>query len=187
MMAQVKMFRVGAFGALMAFTHVAWSQIPISTEGTITGCGDALVDSGSSTGPYGANEDYTITLCPEAPDTTIWIEWSVFDLDANAEVAVHDGNSTAFPIIAQGTLDQLANAIQIASEANPSGCLTVHFTSGAGSSGNFAAGINCGQPCALPMPVINTDEPTPFRVCPGAEVLYDGTDSYAPGGGQIVH
>ena len=37
------------------------------------------------------------------------------------------------------------------------------------------------------MPVINTDEPTPFRVCPGAEVLYDGTDSYAPGGGQIVH
>lgn len=172
---------------LMAWAVGAHAQIPISDEGTVTGCGDALVDSGSSTGPYGANEDFTITLCPEAPDTTIWIEWSVFDLDVNAEIAVHNGNSTAFPILAQGTLDQLQNTIQVATEANPTGCLTIHFTSGAGSSGNFAAGINCGQPCALPMPVINTDDPAPFRVCPGTEVLYDGTDSYATGGGTIAH
>ena len=133
------------------------AQISISSTDLIEGCGDALVDSGSSTAPYSANENEMVTLCPTAPDTTIWIEWSVFDLDAESQITVHDGDDTFAPILAQGSGDQLQGLVQIASETNPTGCLTIVFTSGPESTGNFAAGINCGQPCAVPVPVHLSD------------------------------
>ena len=171
---------------MAAFTVVTQAQISISSTDLIEGCDDALVDSGSSTGPYGANENEFVTICPTAPDTTIWIEWSVFDLDAASTITIHDGDNTFAPILAQGSGDQLQGMVQIASEANPTGCLTVVFTSGESSSGNFAAGINCGQPCAVPVPVVNSEIPAPYRVCPGEEVPFDGADSYATGDAEIT-
>lgn len=172
-------FLMGALTGLKA-------QIAISSTDLIEGCGDALVDSGSSTGPYEANENEMVTLCPTAPDTTIWIEWSVFDLDAASQITVHDGDNTLAPILAQGSGDQLQGLVQIASEANPTGCLTIVFTSGPVSTGNFAAGINCGQPCAVPVPVVNVEDPAPYRVCPGVEVPFDGADSYPTGDADIT-
>ena len=171
---------------MAAFAVVTQAQITISSTDLIEGCDDALVDSGSSTGPYGANENEFVTICPTAPDTTIWIEWSVFDLDAASTITIHDGDNTFAPILAQGSGDQLQGLVQIASETNPTGCLTVVFTSGASSSGDFAAGINCGQPCAVPVPVVNSDIPAPYRVCPGEEVPFDGADSYATGDAEIT-
>ena len=171
---------------MAAFTVVTQAQISISSTDLIEGCDDALVDSGSSTSPYGANENEFVTICPTAPDTTIWIEWSVFDLDAASTITIHDGDNTFAPILAQGSGDQLQGMVQIASEANPTGCLTVVFTSGESSSGNFAAGINCGQPCAVPVPVVNSEIPAPYRVCPGEEVPFDGADSYATGDAEIT-
>ena len=171
---------------MAAFAVVTQAQISISSTDLIEGCDDALVDSGSSTGPYGANENEFVTICPTAPDTTIWIEWSVFDLDAASTITIHDGDNTFAPILAQGSGDQLQGLVQIASETNPTGCLTVVFTSGASSSGDFAAGINCGQPCAVPVPVVNSDIPAPYRVCPGEEVPFDGADSYATGDAEIT-
>ena len=179
--------RMGMFlWGMAAFTVVTQAQISISSTDLIEGCDDALVDSGSSTGPYGANENEFVTICPTAPDTTIWIEWSVFDLDAASTITIHDGDNTFAPILAQGSGDQLQGMVQIASEANPTGCLTVVFTSGESSSGNFAAGINCGQPCAVPVPVVNSEIPAPYRVCPGEEVPFDGADSYATGDAEIT-
>ena len=69
------------------------AQLLISTEGTVTGCDNALTDAGGPGGSYGANENYTITLCPEAPDTTIWLEWTIFDLDGNSTITIYDGDS----------------------------------------------------------------------------------------------
>jgi len=179
--------RMGMFlWGMAALTPVTQAQISISSTDLIEGCDDALVDSGSSTGPYGANENEFVTICPTAPDTTIWIEWSVFDLDAASTITIHDGDNTFAPILAQGSGDQLQGMVQIASEANPTGCLTVVFTSGESSSGNFAAGINCGQPCAVPVPVVNSEIPAPYRVCPGEEVPFDGADSYATGDAEIT-
>ena len=179
--------RMGMFlWGMAALTVVTQAQISISSTDLIEGCDDALVDSGSSTGPYGANENEFVTICPTAPDTTIWIEWSVFDLDAASTITIHDGDNTFAPILAQGSGDQLQGMVQIASEANPTGCLTVVFNSGESSSGNFAAGINCGQPCAVPVPVVNSEIPAPYRVCPGEEVPFDGADSYATGDAEIT-
>ena len=179
--------RLGLATLFMAFVSTtSWSQISIASTDFVEGCDNALVDSGSSTAPYGSNENEMVTLCPLAPDTTIWIEWSVFDLDPLSQISVYDGDNTFAPLLAQGTGDQLQGLIQIASETNPTGCLTIVFTSGAGSTGNFAAGINCGQPCAVPVPVVNVDNPAPYRVCPGVEVPFDGADSYPTGSAEIT-
>ena len=162
------------------------AQLLISTEGTVTGCDNALTDAGGPGGSYGANENYTITLCPEAPDTTIWLEWTIFDLDGNSTITIYDGDSDEADELAQGSNNQLDGLVVVASEDNPTGCLTINFQSGANSSGDFVAGINCGQPCAVPVPVVNEDESNPFRTCPGQEVVYDGTGSYSTGDADIV-
>ena len=94
---------------MAAFTVVTQAQISISSTDLIEGCDDALVDSGSSTGPYGANENEFVTICPTAPDTTIWIEWNVFDLDAASTITIHDGDNTFAPILAQGSGDHAAD------------------------------------------------------------------------------
>ena len=173
-----------AIGALIAFE--GYSQITISSTDLIEGCSDVLIDTGGSEGEYGANESEMVTICPTEPDTTIWLEWSVFELDGASTITIYDGDSQFAPILAQGSGDQLQGMIQIASELNPTGCLTVAFSSGASSSGNFAAGINCGQPCAVPVPVVNPDIPDPFRVCPAEEVVFDGTESFATGDAEIT-
>ena len=173
-----------AIGALIA--SEGYSQITISSTDLIEGCSNVLIDTGGSEGEYSANESEMVTICPTEPDTTIWLEWSVFELDGASTITIYDGDSQFAPILAQGSGDQLQGMIQIASELNPTGCLTVAFSSGASSSGNFAAGINCGQPCAVPVPVVNPDIPAPFRVCPAEEVVFDGTESFATGDAEIT-
>ena len=161
------------------------AQVSIGNEGTIEECSNVLVDTGGDSGPYSANEDFTITICPEAPDTTIWIEWVIFDLDLGSSITVYDGPSDGWPPLGQWTMAQLANSIQQPSIANASGCLTVSFTSGPNSTGDFAASIHCGQPCAVPVPVLNPGGANPLKVCPGEEVEFDGSNSYSIGGSDI--
>ena len=175
--------------AACALVMGAWTglnaQISISSTDLIEGCGDALVDSAAARQPYGANEDEMVTLCPTAPDTTIWIEWSVFDLDAQSQITVHDGDDTFAPILAQGSGDQLQGLVQIASEMNPTGCLTIVFTSGLKARGTSPQAsivvslalcpCRCqrGRPCAIP------------RVSRGGGA-FDGADSYATGDADIT-
>ena len=162
------------------------AQVSISDGGTIENCETALVDTGGDNGPYGANENHTITLCPVEPDSTVWIEWVIFDLDLTSSLVIYDGSDDTAPILAQGTLGQLGGSVQVASPTNASGCLTVQFTSGAGATGDFAANVNCGQPCAVPFPVINPLTPSPHRVCPGEVIQFDGTNSTTNGEAELV-
>ena len=57
--------------AACALVMGAWTglnaQISISSTDLIEGCGDALVDSGSSTAPYGANEERDGDAVPHGP------------------------------------------------------------------------------------------------------------------------
>lgn len=176
---------------LLLFLIGCWApslraQTSINEMDVLEGCEGVLTDTGGSAGPYSGNESEMITLCPSAGDTTVWIEWQVFELDPLSQITVHDGDSELAPILVQGTNTQLAGSIFIASEANPSGCLTIAFESGDGSEGNFAASIHCGQPCAVPVPVLNANRPPPLRVCPGEEVIFDGSDSYTTSAADIV-
>ncbi len=161
----------------------------IGQENAITGpdlnvCSGFLVDSGLSAGDYAGNEDQTITICAVAPETIINLYWNIFDLGTGDVIEIHDGNSTAAPLIGTFALNDLQTT-DITS-TNVSGCLTVHFTSDAADVGNFGAEISCGMPCERPLSVITSaEDPMPLLICPGESVTFNAANSIFYNGTQV--
>ena len=155
------------------------SQTGIDETDLISACAGVVTDTGGSGSGYGPGETETITICPPPGEETIWIEWQIFELDATSQISVYDGNTALGLPLGQGSNDELAGSVFVASPSNVSGCLTITFTSGEGADveGDFAFSINCGQPCAVPVPVVNPLEPSPYRTCPGEETVFDGSFS----------
>ena len=112
-----------------------WSmpQVSIADEDLIEGCEGVVTDSGGSGDGYGPDESHSITICPPDDEETAWIEWQVFDLDPTSTISVYDGETTFSALLAQGTNDQLAGNTYVAGIGNPTGCLTITFTSGSGA------------------------------------------------------
>ena len=178
-----KLIGLIAFGVI---TSIASSQeVSIASTNNYTACVGALVDSGMSASDYGANENHTITWCPEAPETILNLYWVVFNLDANSTISIYDGNSNAEPLIGTYTGTEL-QSLDITS-TNITGCLTVEFVSGAGSVGNFGAVASCGEPCEKPIAIINwIDDVQPVKACIGEELTFNSTYSTAAEGQEIV-
>ena len=155
------------------------SQTSIDATDLISACAGVVTDTGGSGSGYGPGETETITICPPPGEETVWIEWQIFELDATSQISVYDGNTALGLPLGQGSNDELAGSVFVASPSNVSGCLTITFTSGEGADveGDFAFSINCGQPCAVPIPVVNPLEPSPYRTCPGEETVFDGSFS----------
>ena len=53
-------------------------EILISDGGTVNTCSGTFYDSGGPTGVYSANEDYTITICPENDAQVIELDFDSF-------------------------------------------------------------------------------------------------------------
>ena len=174
--------------SLCVMSWVLWSMISIADEDLIEGCDGVVTDSGGSGAGYGPDESHSITICPPEGEETVWIEWQVFDLDPTSTISVYDGENTLSALLAQGSNDQLAGNTYVAGIGNLSGCLTITFTSGSGADveGDFALSINCGQPCAVPVPVLNLDESSPLRACPDEPILFDGSASFSSGSATIT-
>ena len=121
---------------------------------TINTCQGNFYDSGGSTGVYSANEDYTITICPENTATQqIILDFDQFTTQpvvaGNGDgMIIYDGNSTSatqFGIFS-GTSGSSSPGIIQAS--GPSGCLTISFFSnGAAQGPGWEATIDCYEPC----------------------------------------
>lgn len=172
----------------MSFAVVIQAQVSIADVELIEGCEGVVTDSGGSAAGYGPDETQSVTICPPEGEETVWIEWQIFALDPTSTVSVYDGETTFSALLAQGTNGQLAGNTYVAGIGNPTGCLTITFTSGSGADveGDFAFSINCGQPCAVPVPVLNPTSPSPLRACPGEEIVFDGTTSFSSGSATIT-
>ena len=158
---------------------VANGQVLIS-DGEASACGGVLYDtSGEGGAGYSPGENFTLTLCPD-DGTNVFLEWINFELDVSSSMFVYDGDSDAAPLLAFSGAGSFQDQIHIASSSNPTGCLTLTFSSGAAGQGIFGAIIGCGQPCLPPVPVINQSQPSPLYVCPEEEVSFTGTGSIAP-------
>ncbi len=168
--------------------QVSAQEIPISdaTQSPYTGCGGALLDTGLNPGPYGNNESFTFTVCPEAPETVTSLYSPFFDLGAGDEITIYDGDDTSAPVMGTYTGDDLQNQSVFASETNTSGCLTISFTSDANDVGNFAFVIDCGPPCERPFSVITTDQEAPHRICPGDEVEFSAAETILADGVTVA-
>jgi subtilisin-like proprotein convertase family protein len=172
--------------ACTAFVSVTAQEISIAANDSYTSCLGAVVDSGLSAADYGANENETITWCPEAPETVLNFYWVVFDLDAASTITLYDGDDNTAPVIGTYSGDDLQGQDVFSGEDNVTGCITVEFTSGPGSSGNFGAYASCGFPCDRPFAIVNPAELQPHYACLNEPVYLEATSSTVADGQELV-
>lgn len=168
-------------GLLMTSLSIQAQQIAIY-NGTETICGGFIVDTGFSAGDYQNNENITMTICPEDPDTVLNLYFSFFALGAGDTMTIYDGPDTDSPLIGEFAGSDLQN-VDITSdpENNESGCLTIHFVSDGADVGSFGAEVSCGLPCIRPLAVVELEEEIPLLVCVDEVITLDGSPSeFAP-------
>ncbi len=167
------------------FSTVHSQEIGISNT-TIETCQGFLVDTGLSSEDYGANEDITMTICPEAPETIITLYFALAALGEGDIMQIFDGPDDSAQLL--GTYEEydLQGQELYASADNPGGCLTLHFTSDASGAGNFVAEMSCGYPCDRPFAIVETEETVPHLACVGEEITFDGLGSTSADGFDIV-
>ncbi len=185
-----------AVAALLAALPVVQVQVHGQTfpmmNGTGSSCTGAFMDSGGegATG-YANNENYTYTLCPDAPGGAVALDFIIFNLSAAGAapidaLTIHDGNNTSAPVLGTWTGTQLQGQSVSATASNPTGCLTVVFRSNNNGTGQFTALISCFQPCVRPTAVATNGSLLPVRICPGGAVSVDGSGSFAAAGATIA-
>lgn len=173
------------FAALTTISVKA-QEISIAAFDTYTSCVGAVVDSGLSAADYGANENQSITWCPEAPETVLNLYWVVFDLDAASTITIYDGDDNTAPVIGTYTGGELQGQDVFSGETNETGCLTIEFTSGASSSGNFGAFASCGYPCERPFAIVNPTQAQPLLACLNEPVHLESMSSTVAEGQELV-
>jgi len=114
---------------------------------TVTTCSGTFTDMGGVNNNYSGTQDDSITFCPSTAGASIELDFSQFDISNGDALALYDGPNTSFNQLAtfNSTLSPVGMLIS-ASILNPTGCLTLHWTS-AGSAPGWQAGISCGLPC----------------------------------------
>lgn len=162
-------------------TFSIYSQEVSIGSGDITSCTGFLVDTGLSAGDYSPNEDITITVCPEASETILNLDFFVFALGDGDEMSIYDGNSTSSPLI--GTFS--GTELQGADITSTNGCLTIHWTSDASDQGNFTISLTCGQPCIAPIASIESDQGQVLG-CPGEDLSFDASNSEFFNGAEMA-
>lgn len=162
------------------------------TEGSIIACTGGFVGSGGVVGGYEDNEDYTATICPDQPGQGIFLTFVSFDLSQDGaapydQMFIYNGSDTNAPLIGTYTDGELQGQIVATTPDNPTGCLTVRFTSNAIGTGTFSAAISCGTPCWPPVPdAVIVGETLPAKVCIGEPVQFDASASQPHPGRTIV-
>jgi gliding motility-associated-like protein len=167
----------------------------------INDCNGFFLDSGGGNGAYGPNENFTTTICPDlSTGTHIRLNFSGVDVAGGDFLCFFDGpDATAPPLGCSNEYLPGAPFIIQATAANPSGCLTVTFTSDASGQGaGWAAAIECIPACQIITAVLNsvlvnsvliTDltDTTYIDICPGDQVTFSGNGLYPQNGVLYNH
>lgn len=168
-----------------------FGQTVLIQNGTASSCGGFFTDSGGNAAGYNPNENFTFTLCPDGTTGThVQLIFSGVELGAGDVLTFYDGDmvdpTTQFMIdIVPG-----APFIVQATAVNPTGCLTITFTSdGAGESSGWSADINCIPACQLIQSILVSSDPVVEPVdtgyvdaCPGQRVFFTGEGMYPQNG-----
>ncbi|WP_460218784.1 DUF7619 domain-containing protein [Psychroserpens sp. MEBiC05023] len=141
----------------LIFSTFIYAQTTLTMQdGFFEVCGGTFSDSGGST-PYGSNENFTLTICPETNGDFVKLTFNSFLTEYENDVlTVYNGDSTDAPIegVYSGT-----TATIIINAYNPSGCLTLNFVSDEDdeASGWFAD-ISCVSTFLM-------NQPTDYELC----------------------
>ena len=186
------------FLGILFLSAPLYSQVISIADADLEACSGQFYDDGLDVGPY-ADQNHIITICPDTPGEVVSVSFSSFDLQTNPNpnnndfLLVYDGASTNAPLVGQAFGNSLEGVTITAFETNLTGCLTFQLVVQNGATGGNAgweAEVNCALPCGVvtsaldvmaPTPDVNT--PNTVTICPGGEVMVDGSNSVgAPGG-----
>ena len=143
-----------SFLVLFLFSTGLFSQeILISDGGTVNTCSGTFYDSGGPSGVYAANEDFTITICPENDAQVIELDFQSFTTqpvqNGNGDgLIIYNGDSTSAEEFGMFSGTSASSSPGFIVADNPSGCLTIQFFSnGAAQASGWEATISCFEPC----------------------------------------
>jgi gliding motility-associated-like protein len=200
----MKNYILSFFIILLVFKSSA--QIPISLSPASNGqtfntCFGFIIDSGGQGGPgYSNNESSTITICPDTPGEIISVQFNTFSLNTTDDnpapnqsnvdyMYVYDGTSTAANSLGVYSGNQLQGVVIQATVLNPTGCITLTFTSNTVGTGLFTASVQCETPCNNPFAgaaIVGGITSDSIRVCVGESVNFQNSGSIAQPGFSLV-
>lgn len=158
----------------------------------ITTCGSYLMDSGGAASNYGPNQKITLTICPDGSSGThTQLIFSGTEISLGDDLCFYDGMNPLAPSLGCASDFNGGSAFIIqATAANPTGCLTLDFSSNATLEGaGWSAQINCIPACQLieseivvSIPASDPIEDGWIDICPGDEITFTGTGIYPQNG-----
>ena len=90
---------IALLAAVLCCHAAAYAQEIAISNTTLETCEGFLVDTGLSAGDYGPNEDITMTVCPEAPETIITLYWALANLGPGDILQIFDGPDDTAPLL----------------------------------------------------------------------------------------
>ncbi|WP_339663276.1 PKD domain-containing protein, partial [Croceibacter atlanticus] len=170
--------------AIITVSHLQAQEV-VMQDGMVSQCTGTFTDSGGSSGTYSSNENLTFTLCPDIADSQMVLDFTAFSTQQAVDVmTIYDGDDNTAPII--GVFSGVNSPGNVmASNGNPSGCLTIEFESNATGNGfGWEAGISCFGPCQTITTSIDDVSPsdfdgTTYEVILGDNVQFMGSATFS--------
>ncbi len=182
---------------LLCTTFYAESQT-FPMDGTdITSCVGFFTDSGGNDAGYGPNESLTTTICPEAVGGThVQLVFPSVELGSGDNLCFFDGeDATATQLSCAADFPAGGSFIIQATAVNPSGCLTLVFTSdGTDEGAGWSADMNCIAACQIitsnlvgSIPFVMPVDTGYIDICPGDGIEFFGAGTYPQDGAVYPH
>lgn len=169
----------------------------MGSQASVNTCGGLFVDSGGNNGGYSANENSTLTICPNAPGRYVQLSFSGVDVDSLDSFCFYDSpTATGNPMVCYANNFYPARTFLVqATAANPSGCLTITFESNGSVQGDgWNADIRCIAACqnifvelAASDPAVVPADTGWINICPGDRVSFTGIGVYPQNGVSYQH
>ncbi|MDO1502451.1 choice-of-anchor L domain-containing protein [Winogradskyella maritima] len=172
------------FIVFLFLSGLSFAQDLLMQNGNFIRCApDRFFDSGGPTGSYGNNENFTITICPDASGDFVQLDFSQFSTQQDLDVMrIYNGNSTNAALIGEysGT-----NSPGIVLATGQTGCLTITFTSdNIGSTIGWDAAIRCVEDCQTITASIDSSNPMAgnsgaIEIIPGQTIDFTGSGTFS--------
>ena len=176
---------------LLLNVFFVFSQDIIMQTTTVSQCGGVFYDSGGSAGNYANDESFILTICPDTPGQQVQLDFVAFSTqNGTDEMTIYDGDSTAanaFGTFSGGGASANPGFVS-ATPNNPTGCLTIEFTSDASANTTgWEANVSCYEPCQTIVSQLDSSSPAPngdgyIRVCPGDPITLNGSANFSVDG-----
>ncbi len=184
------------FLVFVFFSISTYGQEFIMDGNDFNACGGIFLDSGGSTGNYGPNENFEVTICSDgSTGTHIRLTFSGGTQVGADALCFFDGSDSGAPALGCVADFAAASTFIIQATAEGDGCLTVTFNSdGSDEDGGWAALIECIPSCQIiesilvsSDPMVNPVDTGWIDVCPDQRVFFTGAGGYPQNGVDYQH